>query len=189
MRKISRNSLCPCGSRLKYKKCCLKVHGDKTSIHQNSQLKKGRPSDGLAQKLGREVIFSGLPLNDEKMPDIVLTFAGKLLEYAGTEVTVHAAIDIACCAWNLSLYDTAEREKGLDMLSKELERKNFRANKEAMSVINELIQHKLIYYPHINRYIFDYTLSWSEKSFELDIVSSVGDVKEINFKKLTTMVP
>ena len=54
MGRISRNNLCPCGSRLKYKKCCFKTDKEKTLI-QNLQSKK-ELNDRITQILGKEVI-------------------------------------------------------------------------------------------------------------------------------------
>ena len=121
------------------------------------------------------------------MSEIVLEFADNLLQQARTDSAIHASIAIACCAWNLSFFDETQREGNLNIVSNQLGSKNPCANEEVRNVVNGLVQHKLKHYSHINRYIFDYKLSWFEKNFKLNIVSSVYNVKEINFKKLTTL--
>jgi hypothetical protein len=187
MRKISRNGLCPCGSRLKYKKCCLTTSDNKTST-QILQSKKER-DEGVAQNVEEEVVVAAPPVWEVKMSDIVLEFAEGLLQQAKTEAITRASMAIACCAWNLSFFAETQRKENIDLVSSQLGSQNPEINEEIRNIINGLVEHKLAHYSHINRYIFDYKLSWFGKNFKLNIVSSVHDVKEINFKKLTTLEP
>ena len=76
MGKISRNDRCPCGSNLKYKKCCLKANKDNTSI-QNFHSKKERGGK-LAQNPGKQDIILDLPFGEVKMSEIIIEFAGDL---------------------------------------------------------------------------------------------------------------
>ena len=174
MIKISRNELYHCGSRLKYKKCCLKNDKDKIS-GQNLQSKIER-SDRLTQRLGtldRKISMVGLPLGETKMDEIILELAANLLQHARTDYAVHTVIGLACCAWNLALLDEATREENIKIVSNELGGKTKLTREEVSSTISGLIQRKLTHYPNVNCYICDYQLIWSEKNFHLNIVSSI----------------
>jgi hypothetical protein len=109
MGKLSRNDLCPCGSRLKYKKCCLKNNKDKAAI-QHLQSKK-ELGDRMSQKFGREVTVRELPLGEAKMSEVVLEFADSLLQHARqTPPLVQQLVWLAAHGTCLSSMKQKERE-------------------------------------------------------------------------------
>jgi hypothetical protein len=63
MSKTNRNDPCPCGSGLKYKKCCAKTDA--------ARQQKRRTSPGLFPRMGRA---------SQKAPSITQTFANKVLK-------------------------------------------------------------------------------------------------------------
>jgi hypothetical protein len=54
MSKVERNSLCPCGSGLKYKKCCLQKKG--LAKHTINVMNSGAVSSLSSKFLGKKII-------------------------------------------------------------------------------------------------------------------------------------
>jgi uncharacterized protein YchJ len=52
MSKLSRNDLCPCGSGLKYKKCCLNKKG--IAKHKVNVMPSGAVSSQFSKLLGKK---------------------------------------------------------------------------------------------------------------------------------------
>jgi hypothetical protein len=107
------------------------------------------------------------------MAEILLDFAGPLLENLDPQIPEEKIIGIATLAWNLSLFGEKERKELLDELARELSRDNPGAE-EIREVIGWLIARKHQLFAEHKRFIVDFELPKTGNRRRLFVVSTNG---------------
>jgi hypothetical protein len=163
--KIGRNDVCPCGSGLKYKKCCL--------------LSKPIPVIEAYEEEATNWADPYLP--SLKMSEIILEFAEDILELAKTTKEKKTIIEMACFAWNLAFLkeiNEGEYELQLTHLFDDSHIPNHKKRTYLYDIISTLVERKIQDYPFINRFIIDYQLRGSGKNISLSVASTFSPTEE-----------
>jgi len=164
MAKIGRNSLCPCGSGKKYKKCCLKQENHIKNFAEKIKKRYPELSKNFIQAKDHHI----------KMSEIIIDLADELLEVAESMKDKKGAITITIIAWNLSLLDEETCNQELLTMSKTNAIKNYDGHKEMVALLKSLINKKNVEYPDINRFIVDYEfIKLNKDDFHLNVVSVI----------------
>jgi hypothetical protein len=172
--KIGRNDLCPCGSGLKYKKCCLKseqVDSKEIRMHHIQTGFKQR----IRKNLSDEAIFLDPTTETIKMSEIILEFAEDMLRNSDTRSEKENAINIACLAWNLAWIkqkDNKEYENQLASFIKEMGIKDKDYINDMESLINALVNKKIEEYPMIDKLIVHYQVDFHKDELMLNVAST-----------------
>lgn len=154
--KINRNEPCPCGSGLKYKKCCL--GSQEISLLEKAQSDLESLERQVKDRLGDKCIITK---NESiKMSEVILEFADDILDRAKNKKERESAIAMACMAWNIALVgETAAGQEAKNSIYEKIVGKNrndAQLKEDLEHIFDMLIRRKLTEYPHINRYIMDY---------------------------------
>jgi len=179
MTKLSRNAPCPCGSGLKYKRCCLAMH-DTQVMTQKQELQQAQQAQTiikgrLTERFRRTVVLSHQLPDNFKMSDVILEFAENFLQHAKTDQERDSAFGIACQAWNLALLDEEERESEIKKFKEEMAGNDQQSSKDFDTIVSGLIQNKLQHYSHIKRTILDYQFTGSGKNLRIDVASTLPE--------------
>lgn len=113
------------------------------------------------------------PQGQAKMSEILLDFAGPLLENLDPKIPEEKIIGIATLAWNLSLFGEKERKENLDQLVRELSRDNPGAE-EIKDIIEWLVARKSQLFAEHKRFIVDFELPKTGNRRRLFVVSTKG---------------
>lgn len=161
--KTGRNLPCPCGSGKKYKKCCL--HQSESFIHEFKQ-----------QQGDKEIaVIRAEEAGMIKMSEVILEYAGELLDLATTKAEKERAISIAIVAWNLALVDEEACEQQItNFLSMMKIPKNTDDWQDMENILRALIYKKQMEYPLLNRFIIDYQFIDSKNNYRLNIISQLA---------------
>ena len=172
--KISRNELCPCGSGLKYKKCCL----NKSIVEKceaGIELQRNKLIDSTRNMLGDKVkIVNGRQLGAPSMSDIIVDFIGEFLIKKDFEFESRI-VEIGIKAWNLALIKSeSSRDQEIQYLILDANLDLTKQNKDNLEYfIRLLVSKKLKYYGEIQRAIVNYTLdSFPDGSVKLSVISN-----------------
>ena len=162
MAKIGRNSACPCGSGSKYKKCCFERLTGREVRYKN-KIKDRYPNGDIRLTRSDEI----------KVSEVVLEYAGVLIDDANTAEGQDAAIAIAIAAWNLSLFDEETRKQKLLELPAIIVKTETHTDvhEKIAALLQSLIDKKHKEYPNINRFIIDHELIRTRDGFDLNITS------------------
>ena len=168
MSSIGRNERCPCGSGLKFKKCCL-PNGSKGIAEASVQKLKHR---ALASLDGEK---SPLYFRDlkgvRKMSEVILDFAQPLLDKAdGTLEGQKKALTVAIIAWNIALMGDIDEQ--LEKLDEHMGSEDQQFLDDMSLIASSLVQRKLDFYSDIKRMVMDYDLVDTGDGFHLNVVSS-----------------
>jgi hypothetical protein len=170
MASIGRNESCPCGSGLKFKKCCL-PNGSKGIIDASAQRLKERSRQSFFEDGGkRPIVFQDLK-GVRKMSEIILEFAEPLLDKAGQSTkNKKKAIALAVVVWNITLMGniSEQLENFIDQMSDE----DPQFSDDLSLIVNSLIQRKFDFYSDIQRMVLDYEIVDLGDGIHLNVVSS-----------------
>ncbi len=171
MASIGRNDKCPCGSGQKYKKCCL-LNGAEGIIEASVQKLEKRSMQRTSEYGKSKSLYVRDLKSVRKMSEIILEFAGPIMESAETFEMQRSAISVAMIAWNMSLMDdfTSSMENLSEKMKMPMD-KQFAS--EMASTIRFLIQRKLEFYSDIRRMVMDYDVVDTGKGLHLNVVSTV----------------
>ena len=171
MVKIRRNSVCPCGSGKKYKKCCVNRLTDREITYKN-KIHEWYPHGDIRVTKRDEV----------KVSEVILEYAGELIDDANTAEGQDAAIVIAITAWNLSLFDKKICKQKLlelpDIIIKPKTHPNI--HKKITALLQVMIKKKHREYPTINRLIINHELIRAKHGLHLNVTSTNFSENEIN---------
>lgn len=134
MASLGRNERCPCGSGLKFKKCCL-PNGSKGIIEASAQKLKER-SLQLSTLQGEKapIYFRDLK-GVRKMSEIILEFAKPLLDKTdGSVENKKKALTVAIIAWNIALMDDIDEQ--LEKLDAHMSSEDKQVSDDLSLVIN-----------------------------------------------------
>ncbi len=176
MAKIGRNDPCHCGSNLKYKKCCL--NKDNTCTLDMSSEGQIQLMSNISKQFGENIVFTTQNQTDIKMSEVIIEFADGILRRAKSEEEEKRAIAIACMAWNLALQHEDKIAELKEDFSEKFSHGDVQLKEDMDDVLTFLIQHKLDYYSHIDRFILNYHISTSGESIRLDIASTIMPLNE-----------
>jgi hypothetical protein len=150
--KISRNALCPCGSGIKYKKCCLNRRlTTSTALREEMRMQvKEKIEKKIEQKITLIENTSGL-----KMSEVIIEFAQELLSQAKTRAEEERMIQLACTAWNFALLKQRNRRyrNQFRSLFKQMIFKDSAEENAARLLIEHFVNKKIACYHQIDRWI------------------------------------
>lgn len=165
MEKIGRNHFCPCGSGMKYKKCCLNRTTPLTQqIIEASSIraqKRYEKAFGHKPKLCKHIKI--------KLSDAITNLANDFLQSTKTRSDYELFLALACVAWNTELYP--------DNLDTELDRFFEPKEIDALSdiipnYVATIIKRKKKAYPYNKHYIIDYELLSTPDGLHINVISS-----------------
>jgi len=165
--KLGRNSICACGSGIKYKKCCL-AKGQAVIASSMEKLKK--------RNFDESIYISPEEIGARKMSEIILEYAHEFLALTNTRSEKENVIELAIAAWNIALADEEKRFNLIDNFVSDVLRINKNSDhwKKTVSVILILINKKLQKYPLVDRPILDYDfIKLNHDEYHLNIVSGI----------------
>jgi len=112
-------------------------------------------------------------LNGVKMSAVILDLADFLLEMAHTKERQKAAIAITCIAWNIAVAGMEKAQKLFDAYFETIDDPIHQ--KDALDIIETIIERKQLLYPEINRFILDYEVVGTKNNLHPNVVSTVPD--------------
>jgi hypothetical protein len=167
-KKLGRNESCPCGSGLKYKRCCLlsgkSSLGQDTGSFKRLQLKMQREFPDARYRYDHD-----LP-SEHKLSQRIFDIANRIASIYGMEVS-KAILEVVIIAWNIAVCDVPDGGKSpSDLLPKEF-RSDFN---EVMSVV---VKMKNDMYPDDFRFIVGFDISEGIDGLTFNVASSVSKMK------------
>lgn len=186
--KIRRNALCPCGSAVKYKKCCL----NKLSIVSESEEdQREQLRTQFRQKIemdrATEVVFLEPNSLSLKMSEIIIELAEELLEDSDTIAEQKSAIQFACTAWNFAILKERSEllyQNEFHFLFKHMKIRNQKEKNNIRLLIEMLVDKKMEYYLDINRWIVDYQIDFVGDELTINIASVISSEETDNPRML-----
>ena len=178
-RKLGRNVSCPCGSQLKYKKCCLLATGSSEVSGQKLKTIHGILKDKANRLLGDkdEVMMINQEQSVFKMSEVIIEFAEEFLDKMHTNSQRRMVLEFACLAWNLAIFAEEGMElPGPDELLDSMElRNNDTETRDVLKyILSVLIHKKMDEYADIDRAIISYHFTDIGKVFRLDVASAIS---------------
>lgn len=186
LNKLGRNDTCHCGSREKYKRCCLSSDASRPQDVQRTdkivQLKSAeRLRNHVKNNIGTDSIVLQGELDGIKMSGVIIDLADFLLKIAHTKSRIEAAIAITCTAWNIAVVGIEKSHKFLDAYFNKIDDPVHQ--QDTLDIMSALIKKKLAYYPDLNRIILDYELVDTRNNLHLNVVSTVPEESIAKLKK------
>lgn len=170
MSSIGRNELCPCGSSIKFKKCCL-PNGTKGIVEASVQKLKKRSLQYNAFQDKQEPLYIRDLKGVRKMSEIILDFAKPLLdETDGSFENYKKALIVVIIAWNIALMDDIDEQ--LEELNKHMNLEDEQFLEDMSLILNLLVQRKLDFYSDVKRMVMDYDIVDTGDGFHLNVVST-----------------
>lgn len=177
-KKPGRNEPCPCGSQLKYKKCCLLETGTNEISDTKIGAIHGLLKDKASRLLGGDKIMM---VNQEqstfKMSEVIIEFAEEFLDKMHDNRQKRMVLELACLAWNLAIHaENGMEVPGPDELldSMELKNNDTETRDVLKYILSVLIHKKMEEYSHIDRVIISYHFTDIGKDFRLDVASAAS---------------
>lgn len=172
--KIRRNGPCPCGSGLKYKKCCLERKQAEAAELRLWQL-QAELKEKLEKSLDKEVVLLEPNSHPIKMSEVILEFAEDMLRHSDTRTEKKQAIEMACLAWNLALIKQQNDEEYERALAQLLKQKGLRGQPtELRQLLEALINKKIKEYAEIDRMIVRYQIDFEGGELMLNVASTIA---------------
>lgn len=172
--KLGRNSLCPCDSGKKYKKCCLRLN----TVESDDFLKQASINKLRDRNSGRNsIVADAEKLGVSKMSAVILEYADELFDLASSASGMKNAIFLAISTWNMSLMDEDKRPDAIDSFVYEVMgiEKNSNESEEMRNIVQALIEKRIMEYPSYNRIIIDYEfIQLNSRDFHLNVISSMS---------------
>lgn len=168
MEKIGRNQPCPCGSGMKYKKCCLHnpVQLNRRIVEASAKRaqKRYEQTFGEKPKLAEHI--------DIKISDAIISLADDFLQETETVTDYELLVALTCAAWNIALFPR----------NFEWELERFFEPEEIESLLDLIpeyvpiiIMRKQQIYPDNEHYIIDFDLVKIQSGFYINITSSLPE--------------
>jgi hypothetical protein len=185
--KIGRNALCPCGSFLKYKKCCLSP----TKITQNNlddikiENAKKAQIKRVKNLYDSDLLYVDADPGIVKISGIILELCKEYLDKVETDKRRESIISLTCMAWNLSFLEENDRKKEISTIASKL-KIDFDIQASLREILTDLAQKKLKHYSLDNRYILDYQISDLGDNFHLNIIWSISEAAFAKNENLLT---
>ena len=145
----------------------------KKAIHDSQEKLFQKVKDQLIDT-GRE--FRVAPRNMEKMSQIIIDYAGPLLDVAKNGEEQKKAITIAIIIWNLSLFPDEMQSEYITEIKKIMtptSGKGWDLSENDNAVFNYMMERKKVLFAEINRLVVDYEFVETSKGFHLNIVSNI----------------
>ena len=168
-RKLGRNVSCPCGSQLKYKKCCLLATGSSEVSGQKLKTIHGILKDKANRLLGDkdEVMMINQEQSVFKMSEVIIEFAEEFLDKMHTNSQRRMVLEFA---------EEGMELPGPDELLDSMElRNNDTETRDVLKyILSVLIHKKMDEYADIDRAIISYHFTDIGKDFRLDVASAIS---------------
>ena len=169
--KVGRNDPCICESGLKYKKCCLSKEISSAMALSAQQKIQQRLRQSAEKHYGDQVIFHDQE-TEIKMSEIILELANDFLSGAESRDEVKNIIAATCMAWNIA---TAFPEDGhatqIEKIASDMNADDM--EQSLCEFIALMIDRKLDWYPHVERFIIDYDIHGKPNNIHLNVISSL----------------
>lgn len=182
MVKIGRNESCPCGSGLKFKKCCIDTGLD-SKIEKSSEYLIERVKNQMDKNSKNESLCFRNLKSVEKLSAIIIDFAKPYLKGANTFKEQSNVLEFALVAWNLSLMPdpNLELEKFCEQIFQSM---GVSRDSEFKEFMVSMIYRKIEQFKEVKRLVTDYDIIDTGHGFHLNVVSRLlnGDFQEENFK-------
>ncbi len=170
MSSIGRNERCPCGSGLKFKKCCL-PNGSKGIIEASAQKLKERTLQSATFRDEKAPLYFRDLKGVRKMSEVIIEFAKPILDKTdGSVEGQKKALTIAIIAWNIALMDDIDEQ--LENLEDHMSSEDAQFLEDMSLIVNSLVQRKLDFYSDVKRMVMDYDIVDTGDGFHLNVVSS-----------------
>jgi hypothetical protein len=186
--KLGRNDLCPCGSQLKYKKCCLPTEQKELISQQEIQKIRLGLKENTQNWIGNKTPSLFVEPDDQmiKMSEIIIELAEEFLDKVDTNKQRKVILELACLAWNIGVVvEQTEKFPDLDeLIEDKMSIENTGVKEGLREILLALITKKLTNYAFIDRMIIDYKITDTKKDFRIDVVSIISSDEMIDPTRL-----
>lgn len=186
--KLGRNDLCPCGSQLKYKKCCLLTEQKELISQQEIQKIRLGLKENTQNWIGNKTPSLFVEPDDQmiKMSEIIIELAEEFLDKVDTNKQRKVILELACLAWNIGVVvEQTEKFPDLDeLIEDKMSIENTGVKEGLREILLALITKKLTNYAFIDRMIIDYKITDTKKDFRIDVVSIISSDEMIDPTRL-----
>jgi hypothetical protein len=120
---------------------------------------------------GRQIVFQS---NEEKMSEVLLEFIEPFEDLTTTSEAYRKLIALAVIAWNAALLKGADRQNLIVESTKTiLAMAGEEWRQDLNNILAMLVERKERYFAHNKRFIIDYRLSETKKSYHLSVISTL----------------
>lgn len=170
--KVGRNDPCPCESGLKYKKCCLTNGSSVTPALTRQAKNQQRLRQSVKKRCSDQCVFYEQE-TEIKMSEIILDLADDFLSNAESCHEVQNIIAATCIAWNIATaFPKEEHAEQIDKMVFDMKVDDL--EQSLFEFIALMIERKLDWYPHVERFIIDYHVSGKLNNLNINIMSALS---------------
>jgi hypothetical protein len=113
------------------------------------------------------------PKGEVKMSEVLEAFVEPYLETTHNREQRLKLLTIAIFAWNLTLLAPEQQQSELERVVEELSAEDARIKQDIQEILNELIERKQKFFAENKRYIIDFDLKETRRTYNLSVISSL----------------